>query len=1010
MRHRSPFVFALSVPLLLPCAALAQQGPGPGFDALRPDDRPLRLRAGTFTLGEARAVSAAAAELAGERRVVLQFDGAPTAQRRAALAGVGVRLGQYLTDGAFVASLDGVDPDALEALGFVRAVSAYREAWKLAPDIGVRPAQTARRAAMRIAGRAPVDVSFFADADPAEVDEAIDAISALPDAALTGRAVVGGNLVLGFEIDIADAPRIAELGAVQFVEESAEVTDRNTTARWIVQSAVQNQFPLYDNGLTGAGQVVGVMDSGFDQAHCSFAAVSGKVKATLNSPPVTSHGTHVAAIAAGDPGAGSSLRGHAYDAQLVLTRRPAHTFSDFYGLQTQIAAEGAFVHNNSWGDDSTNAYTGLARAVDAFSYDFEDHLVVFAASNSGQVRTPENAKNCLAVNALSNNVTVGEDGSCLTCDTFCSGGSGLTVDGRLKPEIFAPGCSVTSAAASTACGSSTLSGTSMAAPAVSGVAALVRQYFTDGYYPTGAPSPSDAITPSGALLKGVILNSATGVGGVPDGLTGFNGWGRVRADDPLYFDSGGTPDTRLLFVEDRRNAAGLSQGGAASHVVGVTDPGEALRVTLVWVDPPAAPGASFAPVNDLDLVVEGPGGTTYLGNVFVGGQSATGGSDDDINNVEQVWIDVPAAGDWTVTVLADQVNTLTQGYALVVTGGISAPTLGLSLSVVDPPALAAPGEQVVVEVEIDERDDALVPGSAMLRYRHNPAAPFQSVSLSPLGGTLYGATVPSATCGHALEIYAEAEGGLSGPVAFPGTAPAGAIAPVVGSIEEVTVFSESFDSAGVPPGFPAPTGLWQVTDSCGPTPPTPGGFWAAFARPGFCDYNTGATAVGDLATSAIQLPSLAPGESIVLRYDSYMENENASRFDQGHVEIAGAVLDEAPDTGGAWETREVDLTAYAGQSVSLVFNFDTIDSFANSFAGWRIDNLAVVHRTVACADPCPGDLNGDGWVTLPDLGIFAAKFGLQVIATRDDGDFTGDGDVALDDFGVFALQFGSQCP
>ncbi len=54
-----------------------------------------------------------------------------------------------------------------------------------------------------------------------------------------------------------------------------------------------------------------------------------------------------------------------------------------------------------------------------------------------------------------------------------------------------------------------MAGSSMAAPVVAASAVLVRQYFMSGYYPSGAPNPSDARTPSGALMKAVIINSGT---------------------------------------------------------------------------------------------------------------------------------------------------------------------------------------------------------------------------------------------------------------------------------------------------------------------------------------------------------------------------------------------------------------------------------------------------------------------------------------------------------------------
>jgi hypothetical protein len=156
----------------------------------------------------------------------------------------------------------------------------------------------------------------------------------------------------------------------------------------------------------------------------------------------------------------------------------------------------------------------------------------------------------------------------------------------------------------------------------------------------------------------------TGEAGYP---TDKEGWGRVLADDALYFPG---DDRKLALLEDVRNVDGLSTEEAIAYDLTVDGSAEKLKVTLVWTDAPAAAGTSFAAVNDLDLEVEAPGGELYLGNVFSGGVSVTGGAKDDRNNVEQVHIESPETGLWQVRVVAAAVNEGTQGYALVATGDV----------------------------------------------------------------------------------------------------------------------------------------------------------------------------------------------------------------------------------------------------------------------------------------------------------------------------------------------------
>jgi hypothetical protein len=210
----------------------------------------------------------------------------------------------------------------------------------------------------------------------------------------------------------------------------------------------------------------------------------------------------------------------------------------------------------------------------------------------------------------------------------------------------------------------------MASPAVAGTAALVRQYYVDGYYPSGAANAADAFTPSGALIKGTLLNSAVDMTGVAGYPSNREGWGRALADNALFF----TGDTRKLVVlDDIRNAVGLSTTDVSEYMLNVDGATEQLRVTLVWTDAPAAAstGTGFAAINDLDLEVESPSSVLYLGNVFSSGQSTIGGTKDDRNNVEQVHLSSPELGVWTVRILAAAVNQGPQGFALIATGEVS---------------------------------------------------------------------------------------------------------------------------------------------------------------------------------------------------------------------------------------------------------------------------------------------------------------------------------------------------
>ena len=622
----------------------------------------LYLRSGTV---DASTPAGGLADHAGEPgRFVLQLDGPMTPARRAALEGAGVGLGDYLPVNSYIVRLDGARAEGLAGLDFVRWFAPFQNTWKLAPDLGAREMNTNDRLFLAGIGMSALVIDVFEDAD---IGATIDAIHALSDRAdVVYLGAIGTQSVLHVLAPTALAGQIAAVDGVQFIEDAPELAPRNSTTKWIIQSNVNGQTPLWNNGLHGEGQILGHIDGKININHCSFKDPEGdppgpshrKIVAYNTTQGSDFHGTHTAGTAAGDAGANDDTRGMAYLARIAFDTIPSFNENAFYNELVQHEGQGARVHTNSWGNDGTTAYDGMCRAIDRFSYDYEDNLVAFAVTNQSSLKNPENAKNVLAVGASQDTPNQ---------QNHCTGGSGPTSDGRRKPEIYAPGCSTMSSRNSTSCGVSSATGTSMASPAVSGVGLLVRQYYTDGYYPTGAPNPSDGFIPSGALIKATLINGSVDMTGVAGYPSNREGWGRLLADYSLYFPG----DSRTLWTLDLRNASGMNTSDVAEYPIEVTAPIEQLRATMVFTDPAGSAGTSFAAVNDLDLEVVDPGGTVYKGNVFSGGVSVPGGAKDDRNNLEQVHVSSPALGVWTVRVNGAAVNVGTQGYALVVSGQIA---------------------------------------------------------------------------------------------------------------------------------------------------------------------------------------------------------------------------------------------------------------------------------------------------------------------------------------------------
>ena len=945
---------------------------------------------------------------------VIQLDGPLTPQRKQQLAAAGVQLGDYLPKNAYIVRLDAAAAVRVAGLGFVRWAGTYRSDWKIAPRIGDRPYFTPERQQTAARGEVMVDVTLFEDADS---DAATVAIAAIDGVRVHRRETLAGNPTVTLTMPLANLPLLAGIAAVQFVEEAPEVVPRNSTNRWIVQSNIVNVTPLYDNGIHGEGQIIGVMDGRVDVNHCSFRDANNpigpnhrKILAYNTSQGADLHGTHVAGIAVGDADADDNTRGIAYLARLVYNTIPSFTESGMYSFLNTHHTQGARLHTNSWGNDGTTAYDGLCRGIDSFSYDFEDSLILFAVTNLSSLKNPENAKNLLAVGASQDTPSQAN---------HCSGGAGPTSDLRRKPEIYAPGCATNSSWAGHSCDTTALTGTSMASPAVAGTGLLVRQYYTDGYYPTGVANAPDSFVPSAALIKATLLNSAvdmTGISGYPSNL---EGWGRVRADGGLYFAG----DARGLVVRDVRNADGLATNDVVEEQIAVTGSTEQLRVTLVWTEPPASAGAAQAWINNLDLEVVAPTSDLYRGNVFSNGRSATGGTADDRNNVEQVHLDNPQSGIWTVRIRGAAVNVGTQGYALVITGEVQLELPAFTMSVPNgTPAVLAPNTPTSFDVRIVPGAENIVPGSPALHYRYDGGS-FVSAPLAPAGGDLYTATLPAARCEDVPEFYLSAEGDGGTLRTLPDGAPTELFSAAVGTFE-VTVDDPLEVDSGWTVGAPdddATTGVWTRMDPEGtPAQPeddhTPGGVncWVTDGRAGGTigdfDVDDGKTT---LFSPLLDVSTMTDPIISYWRWysNSAGANPNADTFvvevsDGGPWVNVETVGPSGSGTSGGWIYHEFHLTDFVTASATVQVRFIASDLGSPSIVEAAIDDFRV--EQFVCDDGgCPADLDGDGVVGLEDLTILLANYGAA--GGDPDGDIDGDGDVDLEDLTLFLAAYGSSC-
>jgi hypothetical protein len=620
---------------------------------------------------------------------LVQLSGAPTDERKAAVASAGAELIAYVPDNTYIVRMTPETGRALTALDAVDWVGPFHPAYRISPTVGRHEIMNPERAAdpwLTLTVRVFDRLASTADevrALGAEVLEMTDD---------------GFQKLLVVRADPSDVTALAGLNDVWWIEEKPEFFLVNDTTKWVVQSNVTSSTPIWDKGIHGEGQLAAVMDSGLDYNSCWFRETGGAAPGPSHRKVVSyvayggnpydgcdiGHGTHVCGTLAGDQSyvnAGNyNYNGMAYAAKLALQDVGADDSWSCTTGQVNIPASlataftnaytlGARVHSNSWGS-TENSYNSYCVDVDNFMWGHQDFLVVFAAGNSGPnastVAYPGTAKNCITVGATRR--PTGQD----VIAGYSSRGPAF--DTRYKPTVTAPGGEAgysyvnsadnnTGSPPAQTCNmvSDPFQGTSMATPAVAGCALLVRQYFTEGWYPSGTLTSGDALTPSAALMKATLMNSAADMG-TADIPNNNEGWGRVLLNDALYFDG----DARELKVEDV--TPGVSQGGSQSFEFAVDSSSVPLEITLVWTDYPATAGAGVAIQNNLDLTVTAPGGSVYKGSVFSGGQSTTGGSYDARNVEEVVRLASPAVGTYTVQVAGTTVPHAPQPFALAMTG------------------------------------------------------------------------------------------------------------------------------------------------------------------------------------------------------------------------------------------------------------------------------------------------------------------------------------------------------
>lgn len=652
--------------------------PGSQFDPVK--DPP----EGSLRLGNA-------ATAKGKGYYILQFGGTATDEWLKSVRDAGVEVLQYVPHQAYFVYGDSEAIARVANHSRVRWIGTYNADQKLTPVLqkqlefaakgaalarGISPIETTKK------GTAIFDVAVFARAD-------LDAVGAELQKNF-GRGFLRVSRLqhnyfnmIRLELDLVDVQKAVALQDVVMIEPVFSTKNEDERASQILAGNYINSTtllgpgydPLAQFGTDGTSVGVSVVDDGIGIPGdggfyvTALNAVNGPLRGTTAGS--NGHGHFNATIIAGSPPFGpldplfyNYGKGVAPNANIVSIprNRAGYTGTDVQVYDDSVTTPGpngapALISNNSWGGEPDISYNSQEAVFDGIARDasldpgIDPITMIFSAGNAGNsgLTHPKAAKNLIAVgNSESIRPDKGGTGADNMDDIAADSSRGPTADGRIKPDVVAPGTAVTGGRS----GANTLSGnidsahrwssgTSHAAAHISGVAALFTRWWNNRPF-SDRPSPS--------LIKAALINSAVDLNGenstapIPNGT---EGWGRPNMKTML------APGVGMQYINE---PVALSETGQVFPLEGsVADGSKPLRVTLVWTDPPGASDPAL--VNNLDLVVS-VGGVEYKGNVFSNGVSVTGGVADSRNNVECVFLPagIPAGTGLFITVRATALN------------------------------------------------------------------------------------------------------------------------------------------------------------------------------------------------------------------------------------------------------------------------------------------------------------------------------------------------------------------
>jgi serine protease AprX len=574
---------------------------------------------------------------------MVQFHTQVLAEYRAALEAAGARVYDHLVNHTLLARMTPAVRAQVEALEVVRWVGAFH------PELRLEPGIAEDFAAETLAADQTYTVAVW--------ERGIEQKQLVADRVTAMGGVAFDVQPEGFLFQTKLSPSM--LSAVIGMPEVA------AASRWFpggVDMDIARQFSGADyletqTGFTGQGVRGEVFDTGVRTTHVAFAHDGGVLLHGPNSSD-DSHGTSTTGICFGDGSGNPAGRGVLPNGKIIFGVSIPYLNAGHvnrYAFTAQIIDPGqpyqCVFQTNSTGSSQVTTYTPISQMMDDILFG-NDIVILQSQSNlNSQNSRPEAwAKNIVSVGGINHGNTLTKVG-----DNWGGASIGPATDGRIKPDLahFYDSILCTSDSSTTSYTTS-FGGTSGATPITAAHFGLFFQMWHNNVWNNGATGATVFDSRSSArLARAAMINTASQwtFSGAAHNLTRTHqGWGAVDMAK-LY-------DTRNeTFYVDETDVLNNLQTQTYSLNVGAGEP--ELKATLVYRDPKAVNFAGVHRINNLSLRVTSPTATVYWGNNGLNANmwSPSGGAENNLDVVENVFVQNPTPGTWLVEVLGSDINT-----------------------------------------------------------------------------------------------------------------------------------------------------------------------------------------------------------------------------------------------------------------------------------------------------------------------------------------------------------------